>query len=142
MAAKKKNEAWAAGDEKAKTGADPQETDDLKDQVKELTDLVYDLQAEVEQIRESKEGESGEGYVLSVGDIVEFKQRKESLPMIVTHIHDDDMISGVALSGFPTRIGWSRGGQEFSNIKKGDDNRNWRHLGAEDAEQTDALDIE
>ena len=66
----------------------------------------------------------------SVGSVVMFKQRDEWLPMIVTHVHDTDMISGVALSGLPARAGWSRGGQEFAIVSMGTDNRNWRYIEA------------
>lgn len=68
---------------------------------------------------------------VAVGDWVEVCQvrngAKEWLPMLVTHVHGDDVIGGVAFSGAPAAIGWgNRGAEPFSHVQKGTENRQWR----------------
>ena len=67
----------------------------------------------------------------SVGQFVELRQDFAGtdiwIPMLVTDVHDDDVISGVAFTAFPNRLGWgNRGAQPYDFVKKGRKNRNWR----------------
>lgn len=76
--------------------------------------------------QDDTDGTGDEPAGLRIGSRVEFRQGSEWLLMVVTHVHDDDTVSGVAFSGLPARVGWHRGAMEFANVKRGDQNRNWR----------------
>ena len=71
---------------------------------------------------------------VTVGDVVQFVQVRngelETLPMMVTHVHLDDVISGVAFSGEPGAIGWmGKGAQPFNLVTMGFNNKQWSHVG-------------
>ena len=56
-----------------------------------------------------------------------FGGRDERLPFVVTHVYDDDTVSGVAFSGEPGALGWgNRPTQGFPMVKQGDAHREWR----------------
>ena len=67
---------------------------------------------------------------LRVGGWLEFAQsmngNMEWLPFVVTQVHDEGLVSGVAFSGFPHRIGWNRGAMEYDLVAEGSANRTWR----------------
>ena len=69
-----------------------------------------------------------------VGDFVEIGQGRngtiEYVPFLVTHVYDNDVVSGVAFSGEPGPLGWNnRGAQPFNSIGKGDGNAQWHFPG-------------
>ena len=71
---------------------------------------------------------------VEVGQFVEICQiahgQKVWLPFMVTHVHEDSMISGVAFSGVPAPVGWgNRGAQPFQGVQQGHDNREWQPRG-------------
>ena len=63
-----------------------------------------------------------------VGQFVEIAQHGQWLPMLVTHVHSDTYISGVAFSGRPKEIGWGKPSGDFPNVPKGDGHRHWRFV--------------
>ena len=69
---------------------------------------------------------------VSIGSIVQLKQNTGAgvdvwLPFIVTHVYQNDIISGIGCSGEPGAIGWSgRGTEAYNSVTKGDANRQWR----------------
>ena len=67
----------------------------------------------------------------TMGMMVEISQMANSvmkwLPFMVTDVHEDETVSGVAFSGMPGPLGWNnRGAQPFHGVEKGSDNRQWR----------------
>ena len=49
------------------------------------------------------------------------------LPFMVTHVHSDDMVSGVCFSGEPGPLGWmNRSAQAFDHRNKGSEVGCWR----------------
>lgn len=69
---------------------------------------------------------------LKVGAMLELSQQtpggdQQWLPFLVTHVHGDDLLSGVCFTGRPGPIGWNnRAAHAFDNVSKGDMNRTWR----------------
>ena len=52
-----------------------------------------------------------------------------SVPMVVSHLHDDGTVSGVVLTAFPGKIGESKPAQVYMNLAQGDGPRTWRWPG-------------
>ena len=71
---------------------------------------------------------------VEVGQFVEICQiahgQKVWLPFMVTHVHDESTVSGVAFTGIPAPVGWgNRGAQPFQGVQHGHDNREWQPRG-------------
>ena len=81
----------------------------------------------------------------TVGMMVEVSQMANTvpkwLPFVITDVHDDDMVSGVAFSGIPGPLGWNnRGAQPFHGVVKGSDNRMWRFKRGRQASDEDEME--
>ena len=71
---------------------------------------------------------------VQAGDMAELCQMRslkrsaepEWLPFMVTHVHADGVVSGVAFSGEPGAIGWHRGAMEFTQASRGGGVGCWR----------------
>ena len=63
---------------------------------------------------------------MKVGQWAEICQFGHWLPFLVTAVHDEDAVSGVAFSGQPAQVGWRRPSEAFAGVKRGDGNRQWR----------------
>lgn len=79
----------------------------------------------------------------AIGQVVEFAQSVNGdrvyFPFIVSHVHDDGTVSGVAFTGMPGAVGWgNRGAQPFDHVSQGKNNREWRfHKGGVDVIDSD-----
>lgn len=51
---------------------------------------------------------------------------EESVPLLVTHEHDDDVISGVAFSGIPHKAEWVKCVHPMTRISKGEGRNQWQ----------------
>ena len=81
----------------------------------------------------------------TVGMMVEVSQMANStmkwLPFMVTDVHEDETVSGVAFSGMPGPLGWNnRGAQPFHGVVKGSDNRMWRFKRGRQANDDDEME--
>ena len=68
------------------------------------------------------------------GHMVQFRQvfghRDDVIPFLVTHVHVDGSVSGVAFSGEPGAMGWNnRASQAFPHVMQGRENRQWQPMG-------------
>ena len=73
------------------------------------------------------------GMMLEIAQMGFFREpAKVWLPMIVTHLYDGNVVSGVAFSGEPGALGWmNRGAQTFDHVEKGNEGRMWRFPGVD-----------
>ena len=62
----------------------------------------------------------------SAGQMVEIRIGDTWLPYLITHVIDEEIVSGVAFSGRFRDHGWSHCCGNFGNIHRGEGNRNWR----------------
>lgn len=106
------------------TGPALKSVQDAAEAIKDA-DVAGQIDTRITDALAELKSETGTGEI-RVGSRVEFRQRNEWLLMLVTHVHDAETVSGVAFSGIPARLGWHRGAMEFANVKRGEDNRNWR----------------
>ena len=68
---------------------------------------------------------------MKIGDFVYVLEGtdKHQIPLIVTHMHGNGYISGVAFSGHPDVDGYSNSGtQVMSFIQQGDEWHQWQHI--------------
>ena len=65
---------------------------------------------------------------VEIGQTVQISCAGEWLPMIVTHIIDDNYLSGVAFNARfnDKKFLWGRPYREFEGVFKGDGERHWR----------------
>ena len=73
------------------------------------------------------------GMMLEIAQMASLREPvKVWLPMIVTHLYDGNVVSGVAFSGEPGALGWmNRGAQTFDHVEKGNEGRMWRFPGVD-----------
>ena len=65
---------------------------------------------------------------VEISQMASLRQPKQVwLPFLVTHVHDENQVSGVAFSGMPGALGWmNRAAQAFDHVEQGDGIREWR----------------
>lgn len=60
------------------------------------------------------------------------------LPFLITHVYDENTVSGVGFSGQPEQVGWGRPTGDFAHVTRGENNRQWRETGGAEAEVEEA----